>query len=115
MVGRILSRREALSIAARAGLVLAAVRLTGCRGGDVESSGYSVSSGSGPGAAGSGADIHAGPVIATPVNLVASPSVTEGPFFVDEKLNRSELVRVGGGAERASVVNGLPLALTFQV
>jgi protocatechuate 3,4-dioxygenase beta subunit len=59
--------------------------------------------------------IEAGPAVAHPVHLVASPSVTEGPFFVDEKLNRSDLVNAGGGETRPSVASGLPLALAFQV
>ena len=46
------------------------------------------------------------------VDLFASPALTEGPFFVDEKLNRSNIV---GDTKRASVVNGLPLALGFTI
>src|SRR5205807_2237691 len=37
---------------------------------------------------------------------------TEGPYFVDENLNRSDLT---AGTSRASVVNGLPLALQLKV
>ncbi len=46
------------------------------------------------------------------VKLVASPAVTEGPFYVDEKLNRSDLI---GKATRASIANGVPLDLTFTL
>lgn len=46
------------------------------------------------------------------VHLVASPELTEGPFFVDEKLNRSDLV---AGSRRSTVANGLPLHLAFSV
>lgn len=83
LVGRILTRREAIS----AGFALAAsgmiTRLA--RGGTVP---------------------------ATQPNVVASPAVTEGPFFVDEKLKRSDLI---GATDRLSVANGMPLLLTFTL
>ena len=88
-IGRILSRREALSAMAKAGLVFA--------GGGVLS----------PLARG------LGPQNSVPnVHLVASPELTEGPFFVDEKLNRSDLV---AGSTRSTVAQGLPLQLGFVV
>lgn len=88
-VGTILSRREALAIAARSGLGLAfgGLVLT-----DAEAAFQAKA--------------------AREVKLVASPAVTEGPFFVDEKLNRSNLI---GDTSRASVKNGAPLALTFTL
>jgi protocatechuate 3,4-dioxygenase beta subunit len=46
------------------------------------------------------------------VHLAATPQVTEGPFFVDENLNRSDLV---AGTDRPSVAKGLPLQLAFTV
>jgi protocatechuate 3,4-dioxygenase beta subunit len=46
------------------------------------------------------------------VHLVASPALEEGPFFVDEKLNRSDLT---ADTTRASVVGGTPLALRIEV
>lgn len=46
------------------------------------------------------------------VKLVASPALTEGPFFVDEKLNRSDLI---GDTKRAAVVDAVPLALELTV
>ncbi len=49
---------------------------------------------------------------ATQPHLVATPVLTEGPFFVDEKLNRSDLL---SGTTRATVVNGMPLALNFMI
>lgn len=86
-VGRIYTRREALLAATRAGLSLAAL-------GGVARPGF------------------AAPLLdnrpKTP--LVASPVLTEGPFFVDEKLNRSDLVT---GTTRASVKNGMPLQIRF--
>ena len=88
IVGRVLSRREALAAMAKAGLVFAG-------GGLVTSA---ILGADGPGS--------------KKVHLVASPELTEGPFFVDEKLNRSDLV---AGSTRSTVANGLPLHLTFSV
>lgn len=51
--------------------------------------------------------------IASPIpNVVITPAVTEGPYFVDENLNRSNVL---GDTTRATVVNGLPLRLSFRV
>ena len=44
--------------------------------------------------------------------LIASPAMTEGPFFVDEKLNRTNLL---AGTTRPAVVNGTPLQLNLNV
>jgi protocatechuate 3,4-dioxygenase beta subunit len=46
------------------------------------------------------------------VQLTATPALTEGPFFVDEKLTRSNLI---GDSKRLSVVNGIPLSLTIRL
>ena len=87
-VGRILSRREAIAAMGRAGLVFAG---SGLVAGLVRS--------------------EEGPSTKK-VHLVASPELTEGPFFVDEKLNRSNLI---AGCSRPTVANGLPLQLSFAV
>jgi protocatechuate 3,4-dioxygenase beta subunit len=88
-IGRILTRREALRAAGRAGLGLAAM-------GGAAKLGYG------------------SPLADTKpkANLVASPVMTEGPFFVDEKLNRSNLV---AGTTRPSVKNGMPLHIDFTL
>jgi len=92
-VGRILSRREALLAAARGGLGLAMANwISGVARAQTRPATRAATQPSFP--------------------LVASPSLTEGPFFVDEKLNRSDLVV---GTTRPSVVNGLPLLLAFTV
>jgi len=87
-IGTVLSRREAIRLATRAGLVLvsagAASRIAFA------------------GRQGTQKSVH----------LVASPQLTEGPFFVDEKLNRSDLI---AGSTRPTVAKGLPLLLTFSV
>lgn len=87
-VGWIYTRREALVLAARAGVVLAA----------------------GSGVA-SLAKAFGASQSKQQVQMIASPALTEGPFFVDERLNRSDLV---SGATRPSVVDGLPLLLSFK-
>lgn len=46
------------------------------------------------------------------IDAVATPALTEGPFFVDEKLNRSNLL---SDTTRASVVEGLPFQLQVTV
>ena len=82
-VGRLWSRREALRLTAGLGVSLA--------GGGWWSRAWAVS----------------------PVPpLIASPAMTEGPFFVDEKMNRADLV---GGTDRPAVVNAAPLRLNLGV
>lgn len=48
----------------------------------------------------------------TKQKLIASPALTEGPFFVDEKLNRSNIL---GNTTRKAVTGGLPLKIKVQV
>src|SRR5579871_1072662 len=88
-VGRIFTRREALRAAARSGLGFALI------GGAQRFASASPASDPQP-----------------KVHLVASPILTEGPFFVDENLKRSDLV---AGTTRPSVKNGIPLYLTFTL
>ena len=84
-IGTIYSRREALTLAAKAGVGLAASGL------------FTVASAQ-----------ESKPK----VNLIASPALDEGPFFVDEKLNRSNLLL---GTTRESVINGVPLDLELTI
>jgi protocatechuate 3,4-dioxygenase beta subunit len=55
-----------------------------------------------------GATLTGAPAFACAV----SPQIEEGPFFVDERLNRSDLT---GGTGRPGVVEGVPLRLTLSV
>lgn len=87
-----LSRRGALRALGGAGVVA----LIGCGGGAV---GTSTSTGTGTGSA-SGA------------SCVLTPEETVGPYFVDEKLNRSDLTT---NTTDANVLNGIPLALTLTI
>jgi len=50
--------------------------------------------------------------VAAGKSCVLSPAMTEGPFFVDERLDRSDLT---AGTTKAAVVQGLPLILNIDV
>ena len=88
-IGTILSRREALALVSRAGVGLA---FGGALAFDAKAAFQ--------------AKAHRA------VKLVASPALTEGPFFVDERLDRANLLE---GTTRPAVVDGLPLALELTV
>src|SRR3989337_1451417 len=92
-IGQMLSRREALGVISTMGLMLTA----GCRPGrgsvtDTALSAMGVRPG--PGACG------------------ARPASIEGPYFVDEKLNRSDIRTDPSTGE---VKPGVPLSVTFNV
>jgi len=53
-----------------------------------------------------------GPGSSGALSCVATPSATEGPYFVDEALHRSDLT---SGTTEPAVVNGLPLTLRIGV
>lgn len=84
-IGTIYSRRDALALAAKAGLGLTAGGLF---------------------------TFAAAQETKPKVNLVASPALTEGPFFVDEKLNRSNLL---SGTTREAVIKGIPLEIELAI
>ena len=84
-IGTIYSRREALALAAKAGIGLTASGL------------FAVASAQ-----------ESKPK----VNLIASPALDAGPFFIDEKLNRSNLLL---GTKRESVLNGVLLDLELTI
>jgi hypothetical protein len=69
-VGRVLTRRSALALFGVAGIALTAVGGTAAAAATTDTSSD---------AAG------------TAVDCVAKPEMTEGPYFVDEKLNRSDI------------------------
>jgi protocatechuate 3,4-dioxygenase beta subunit len=69
------------------------------------------------GAMASSASAGAGGAAATGTDLsslacILSPDMTEGPFFIEEKMNRSDLVM---GETEESIVMATPLALTIGV
>ncbi len=91
-IGRIFSRREAIEKAAAAGLLA----LFG--GGAARALTRQVG--------------QSAPVPLEKRFLVVSPELTEGPFFEDEGLERSDLLE---GTTRPSVVNGLPFTLRLRL
>jgi protocatechuate 3,4-dioxygenase beta subunit len=112
-VGRILSRREALTLLGAA----TALFLPGCGSGD-SGNGGQASPTTGAGSSGT-TGAPAGATQAAPgTTSVASPScvvkpaLTEGPYFVDEKLNRSD---IRSDPSDGSVAEGVPLRLGFRV
>lgn len=98
-LGRILSRREALALFGGA----AAVLLPACG-----RTSKSTSAGQPTSTAGAPATTVA---VAAP-SCVVKPEVTEGPYFVDEKLNRSDIRPDPSGGPAAE---GTPLKLVFRV
>ena len=118
-VGRILNRRELLALVGATGLIT----IVGCGGGSsTASTGTTSTSASGVTSTGAASETGSsgttttsggsGTTFSGNMNIVVTPAVTEGPFFVDEGLNRSDLV---AGTTRVSVVNGLPLTLQVAV
>src|SRR5881227_1112882 len=86
-VGRILGRRQALALLGAAGAALT-----------VGGSGVAVASPSSKGTA--------------TLDCVAKPEMTEGPYFVDEGLNRSD---IRTDPSDGSVVEGITFALNLRV
>lgn len=112
-VGRVLSRREALVLLGAAGAVL----LPGCgSSGDTTTTATTTPPTTGAPATGATTDSSAVPATGsgtggTP-SCVVKPELTEGPFFVDEKLDRSD-IRPDPGT--GAVSEGAPLTLAFRV
>lgn len=100
-VGRVLSRREALWLLGGAGLGI----LSGCGGG---STGVVTPSAT-------PTPMPSGTPTPTPVggnSCVVKPELTIGPYFVDERLNRSD---VRSDPTTGVVKQGVQLNLTFQI
>ncbi|HEX9795588.1 MAG TPA: intradiol ring-cleavage dioxygenase [Anaerolineales bacterium] len=104
MVGDLLSRREAVAVLAGTG---AAALLAGCAPATLDRL----------------ASATPGPILVPPTatpgisnldvpSCVVRPALTEGPYFVDERLNRSDIRTEPSTGE---VRPGAPLALTFRV
>ncbi|WP_034386822.1 intradiol ring-cleavage dioxygenase [Deinococcus sp. YIM 77859] len=94
MVGTLLSRRRALALLGLGGGALATTGLMGCNG---------TAAGSGTGTGGTGTALP---------SCVVRPALTEGPYFVDTKLQRSD-IRSDTGT--GTIQLGVPLSLTFQI
>ena len=109
-IGRILTRRETLALVGAAGLVAA------CAPAALNSSSPTAQPATGAGTSAPTAAATSGGAAASAAVTVPScivrPALTEGPYFVDEKLDRSDIrVEPSTGA----VKPGIPLVLTFNV
>jgi protocatechuate 3,4-dioxygenase beta subunit len=107
-VGRILSRREVLKLLGATGLAM----LVGC--GPDGSATEQATSTAAPAATSVPAQATAttaAEAAAIPA-CVVRPELTEGPYFVDERLNRSD---IRSDPSTGDIRAGLPLALTFAV
>ena len=130
--GRLLSRREILSLFGIGG---AAALVVACSGGDddedpaptqaaaqatatsaPEATATTASTGSTGATAGTGSGVTATAVAeATSTSLPACivlPELTEGPYFIDEKLERSD---IRADSETGDAVDGTPFVLTLNV
>lgn len=96
-----LTRRDLLGFAARgaASIVVSQV-LVGACGSDTATGTETTDSATSSGSGGGGA------------SCVLTAALTEGPFFVDEKLNRSD---IRSDPVTGAVSDGVPLGLTFNV
>jgi protocatechuate 3,4-dioxygenase beta subunit len=95
--GYVLTRREAVTILGVSGVAL----FTGCRGSSTRVSGDTATSSTVLADAGARGSM-----------CVVRPEMTEGPYFVDEMLNRSD---IRPDPADGSVKPGAPLQLTFNV
>jgi len=110
-IGRILSRREVLTIVGASGLVAACAPgpLTAATPTTAASAATPTTAGTPAGSA--AGSVATGTAVATP-SCIVRPALTEGPYFVDEKLNRAD---IRSEPATGAVRPGLALALTFNV
>jgi protocatechuate 3,4-dioxygenase beta subunit len=116
-IGRVLSRREMLKLLAVAGVAAAAGCAPRLSGTEASPTGIpAVSSGEiTPATTAATAALPAAEPLAAATDFpacVVRPAQTEGPFFVDERLNRSDIRTDSAGG---AIKPGAPLALTFLV
>jgi protocatechuate 3,4-dioxygenase beta subunit len=107
-VGRILTRRDVLTVLG----ISSAGLLAACAPGGALSASPAVSAGTATSTASPAAASAAGSVAVALPSCVVRPALTEGPYFVDEKLNRADIrADPSSGALRPGAV----LVLTFNV
>jgi protocatechuate 3,4-dioxygenase beta subunit len=116
-VGRVLTRREVLALFGAAGTAAAIAAIAACAPGAVGSPGASASATDTAGTATPGATAIAGASETAAAgsaipSCVVRPELTEGPYFVDVLLDRSDIRSDPGGA---ATREGLPLELAFAV
>lgn len=91
MIGRVLSRREALALMGLASVgMVAAACAPGASGSAVASGSAAASQAAGAGATASAAAVASATANALPACVVV-PELTEGPYYVDEKIERSDI------------------------
>ena len=102
-VGRVLTRREVLALLGTAGALACAPAALNAASSSGAASAAATS------AASAGASVSG--TVAAP-SCIVRPALTEGPYFVDEKLNRSD---IRTEPSTGAVKPGIQLALTFNV
>jgi protocatechuate 3,4-dioxygenase beta subunit len=103
-VGRLLSRREVLALFGAAGVAVAVACADRGAPTPTKTSAPRGATSTPPPVAANTAD--------NAPSCVVKPALTEGPFFVDERLNRSD---IRSDTMTGAVRDGTPLALTFAV
>lgn len=105
-VGHVLTRREVLALLGATGLVACAPSaLSGAAPTASSPASAATAAATSPAAVATGASVAA-------PSCIVRPALTEGPYFVDEKLNRSD---VRGDPSSGTVRPGTAFALTFNV
>ena len=103
-IGHVLSRREVLALIGATGVVA-------CAPSALNAASPTASTAAATSAATAAAAATTGTAVAVP-SCIVRPAVTEGPYFVDEKLNRSD---IRSDPSNGGVKPGAALALTFNV
>ena len=113
-IGRLLSRREALALLGAAGAAMLAACAPGQSGTAQPASAVAQAPSSVPTLAPSSVPAQATAVTNTTVlpSCIVRPELTEGPYFVDEKIERSD---IRSDPSDGSVKEGLPLQIAFAV
>jgi protocatechuate 3,4-dioxygenase beta subunit len=104
-IGRILSRREILALLGGSGAALLAACAPGALASPSPTAAQQTSATATPAAATASS-------ATTLPSCIVRPAVTEGPYFVDEKLNRGD---IRSDPSTGAVKDGAQLALTFLV
>jgi protocatechuate 3,4-dioxygenase beta subunit len=108
----LLSRRQVLELMGAAGLVI----VVGCSDDGDSGSGDQATTPAQSATATPGRSATAAPTTATTstplVNCVVTPALTEGPYFVDERINRSD---IRSDPTTGAVSEGIPLRLLMTV
>src|SRR6266550_2190198 len=107
------TRRSFLKVGLGAGL--GAVILPRCGGADVVAAGAAADGGTGSDSSGTSDGGTAATDGGTTAGCVLDPTTTKGPYWVDERLNRSDVRADTNGIASPNPRPGLPLTLEFAV